>query len=213
MHAEPVYAPQPYSFGYDTVDEYGNKQFRQETSDANNAKTGSYGYTDANGVYRRVDYVADAAGFRATISTNEPGECSICSFPKASRDDVSVTVMTIWICSLTIVFAKYCRNESWSLGWCRIQRSWRPQNSESRCESFIRLPCAYLRSARLCPCRETRLRFRLPQTCVIPSMVDEWTSAGKIRNVNYNQANAKQSESSRRKEKKKKTKEHFATPK
>ena len=73
VHAEPVYAPQPYSFGYDTVDEYGNKQFRQETSDASNAKTGSYGYTDANGVYRRVDYVADAAGFRATISTNEPG--------------------------------------------------------------------------------------------------------------------------------------------
>ncbi|XP_003737070.1 cuticle protein 10.9 [Galendromus occidentalis] len=73
VHAEPVYAPQPYSFGYDTVDEYGNKQFRQETSDASNAKTGSYGYTDANGIYRRVDYVADAAGFRATISTNEPG--------------------------------------------------------------------------------------------------------------------------------------------
>ncbi|OQR79748.1 cuticle protein 10.9-like, partial [Tropilaelaps mercedesae] len=72
VHA-PVYAPQPYSFGYDTLDEYGNKQFRQETSDASNAKTGSYGYTDANGIYRRVDYVADAAGFRATISTNEPG--------------------------------------------------------------------------------------------------------------------------------------------
>jgi len=72
-HAEPEYAPQPYSFGYDTVDEYGNKQFRQETSDANNAKTGSYGYTDANGIYRRVDYIADAAGYRATISTNEPG--------------------------------------------------------------------------------------------------------------------------------------------
>lgn len=73
VHEEPVYAPQPYSFGYDTVDEYGNKQFRQETSDANNAKRGSYGYTDADGIYRRVDYVADAAGFRATISTNEPG--------------------------------------------------------------------------------------------------------------------------------------------
>lgn len=34
---------------------------------------GSYGYTDAWGLYRIVDYVADANGFRATIRTNEPG--------------------------------------------------------------------------------------------------------------------------------------------
>lgn len=71
--AEPVYPPQPYTFGYDTVDEYGNKQFRNEQSDSNNVKTGSYGYTDANGLYRRVNYVADAHGFRTTIETNEPG--------------------------------------------------------------------------------------------------------------------------------------------
>lgn len=35
--------------------------------------TGSYGYTDAYGVYRKVDYVADENGFRATIRSNEPG--------------------------------------------------------------------------------------------------------------------------------------------
>ncbi|CAN7944516.1 unnamed protein product, partial [Ixodes hexagonus] len=64
---------QPYSFGYDNVDEYGNTQFHKEQADANNARTGSYGYTDANGLYRRVNYVADANGFRATIETNEPG--------------------------------------------------------------------------------------------------------------------------------------------
>ncbi|KAG0436479.1 hypothetical protein HPB47_017923 [Ixodes persulcatus] len=64
---------QPYDFGYDNVDEYGNKQFHKEQGDANNAKTGSFGYTDANGVYRRVNYVADANGFRATVETNEPG--------------------------------------------------------------------------------------------------------------------------------------------
>ncbi|KAK8782877.1 hypothetical protein V5799_015783 [Amblyomma americanum] len=68
-----VYPPQPYTFGYDTVDEYGNKQFRNEQSDSNNVKTGSYGYTDANGLYRRVNYIADAHGFRTTIETNEPG--------------------------------------------------------------------------------------------------------------------------------------------
>ncbi|CAN7996893.1 unnamed protein product [Ixodes pacificus] len=71
--AEPAYGPHPYSFGYDTVDEFGNKQYRHETSDANNAKKGSYGYTDANGIYRQVDYIADANGFRATVRTNEPG--------------------------------------------------------------------------------------------------------------------------------------------
>ncbi|XP_042150169.1 cuticle protein 10.9, partial [Ixodes scapularis] len=71
--ADAAYPPQPYSFGYDTVDEYGNKQFRNEQSDSNNVKTGSYGYTDAHGLYRRVNYVADAHGYRATVSTNEPG--------------------------------------------------------------------------------------------------------------------------------------------
>ncbi|KAG0426174.1 hypothetical protein HPB47_026704 [Ixodes persulcatus] len=68
-----IYSAQPYDFGYDNVDEYGNKQFHKEQGDANNAKTGSFGYTDANGVYRRVNYVADANGFRATVETNEPG--------------------------------------------------------------------------------------------------------------------------------------------
>ncbi|KAM7285467.1 putative cuticle protein [Ixodes scapularis] len=72
-YGETNYPAQPFSFGYDTVDEYGNRQFHKEEADANNARTGSYGYTDANGIYRRVNYVADANGFRATIETNEPG--------------------------------------------------------------------------------------------------------------------------------------------
>ncbi|KAL1421400.1 hypothetical protein MTO96_004093 [Rhipicephalus appendiculatus] len=74
--SKPLYPPHPYEFGYDTVDEYGNTQYRHETSDAQNNKRGSYGYTDANGIYRRVDYVADANGFRAHIRTNEPGTAS-----------------------------------------------------------------------------------------------------------------------------------------
>ncbi|CAN7943533.1 unnamed protein product, partial [Ixodes hexagonus] len=73
QYAEENYPAQPYSFGYDNVDEYGNTQFHKEQADANNVRTGSYGYTDANGLYRRVNYVADANGFRATIETNEPG--------------------------------------------------------------------------------------------------------------------------------------------
>ncbi|KAL1424085.1 hypothetical protein MTO96_020515 [Rhipicephalus appendiculatus] len=75
--------PQPYSFGYNNVDEYGNRQFHSEQGDSNNAKTGSYGYRDANGIFRRVNYVADAYGFRATVDTNEPGTA-----PGASADAV-----------------------------------------------------------------------------------------------------------------------------
>ncbi|CAN7982849.1 unnamed protein product, partial [Ixodes pacificus] len=63
----------PFSFGYDTVDEFGTKLFHKEDADASNSRTGSYGYTDANGLFRRVNYVADAGGFRATVETNEPG--------------------------------------------------------------------------------------------------------------------------------------------
>ena len=36
-------------------------------------KTGSYGLRDIDGRTRIVNYVADAAGFRASIQTNEPG--------------------------------------------------------------------------------------------------------------------------------------------
>ncbi|XP_049518730.1 cuticle protein 10.9 [Dermacentor silvarum] len=70
---EPVYPPQPYSFGYDNVDEFGTQSYHKEQGDANNVKTGTYGYRDASGIYRRVSYVADANGFRATVDTNEPG--------------------------------------------------------------------------------------------------------------------------------------------
>ncbi|XP_077512057.1 uncharacterized protein LOC144123003 isoform X1 [Amblyomma americanum] len=77
------YPPQPYSFGYDNTDEFGTRLFHKEQGDASNAKTGSYGYRDANGLFRTVSYVADAGGFRATVDTNEPGTA-----PGASADAV-----------------------------------------------------------------------------------------------------------------------------
>lgn len=49
-----------YTTQYTKGDEYGTKR-------------GSYGYTDANGLYRKVEYIADEHGYRATITTNEPG--------------------------------------------------------------------------------------------------------------------------------------------
>ncbi|KAM7300519.1 cuticle protein 16.8-like [Ixodes scapularis] len=70
---ENVHVPQPYSFGYDNVDEFGTRMTRQETGDEHNNKVGSYGYVDAHGIARTVNYVADALGFRATVETNEPG--------------------------------------------------------------------------------------------------------------------------------------------
>ncbi|XP_049518901.1 adult-specific rigid cuticular protein 15.7 [Dermacentor silvarum] len=70
--AVPVTA-QSYSFGYNSADEFGTRVQRQESSDVNNVRTGSYGYADANGIFRHVQYVADAGGFRAAIDTNEPG--------------------------------------------------------------------------------------------------------------------------------------------
>jgi len=67
------YAPQPYKFGYDVKDGHGSGLNQKEEGDAHGNKVGSYGYTDGYGIYRQVDYVADAHGFRATVKTNEPG--------------------------------------------------------------------------------------------------------------------------------------------
>ncbi|XP_049270161.1 cuticle protein 16.8-like [Rhipicephalus sanguineus] len=67
------YPPQPYSFSYDTTDEFGTRLTREESGDANNNKVGSYSYTDASGISRTVKYTADAEGFHVTVETNEPG--------------------------------------------------------------------------------------------------------------------------------------------
>ncbi|CAL1288462.1 unnamed protein product [Larinioides sclopetarius] len=61
-----------YNFGYDEGHLSGGT-FRKETGDAHGNVAGSYGLRDADGRIRIVNYVADAAGFRADIKTNEPG--------------------------------------------------------------------------------------------------------------------------------------------
>lgn len=66
-------APQPYTFGFQSTDELGNTLSRSETADGSGTVTGSYSYLDAEGLTRVVEYVADAAGYRATVKTNEPG--------------------------------------------------------------------------------------------------------------------------------------------
>ncbi|GIY72461.1 uncharacterized protein CDAR_77941 [Caerostris darwini] len=65
--------PRPYKFDYHVDDEQGTTHYRTEEGDGSGAVRGTYGYTDFQGIYRVVEYVADAGGFRASIRTNEPG--------------------------------------------------------------------------------------------------------------------------------------------
>jgi hypothetical protein len=62
-----------YKFGYQIVDGLGATNGREESGDGYGNKVGSYNLADIDGRVRRVDYVADDLGFRATINTNEPG--------------------------------------------------------------------------------------------------------------------------------------------
>ncbi|UYV83034.1 hypothetical protein LAZ67_22001866 [Cordylochernes scorpioides] len=75
MHLVEDYArPTPYSLSYDLrQDDQGVVSWRREEGDENGAKRGSYGYRDADGLYREVQYIADENGYRAWIKTNEPG--------------------------------------------------------------------------------------------------------------------------------------------
>ncbi|XP_037290633.2 uncharacterized protein LOC119185889 [Rhipicephalus microplus] len=65
--------PQPYTFSYDITNDFGTRLSQTESGDANNVKTGTYSYSEATGIYRNVNYIADQDGFRVTIDTNEPG--------------------------------------------------------------------------------------------------------------------------------------------
>ncbi|GFR28688.1 cuticle protein 16.8 [Trichonephila clavata] len=65
--------PRPYEFGYEFGDGQGMNQHRRESSDGAGKVKGSYSYTDPFGVYRNVEYQADADGYRAVIKSNEPG--------------------------------------------------------------------------------------------------------------------------------------------
>lgn len=62
-----------YRFAYDIVDHLGARNGRSESGDALGNKVGSYSLADIDGRVRRVDYVADDYGFRASIQTNEQG--------------------------------------------------------------------------------------------------------------------------------------------
>ncbi|XP_054710376.1 collagen alpha-1(IV) chain-like [Uloborus diversus] len=79
------HAPKPYKFGYNIKDKHGD-QYREEVGDGVSGVKGSYGFSDARGVHRRVNYVADHAGFRAQVKTNEPGT--------ANQDPAAVKIIS-----------------------------------------------------------------------------------------------------------------------
>ena len=60
-----------YAFGYNEDHATGGT-FRKEKGGPG-VQVGSYGLRDADGRIRVVNYIADALGFRASVSTNEPG--------------------------------------------------------------------------------------------------------------------------------------------
>ncbi|XP_076373962.1 adult-specific rigid cuticular protein 15.7-like [Tachypleus tridentatus] len=62
-----------YAFNYDIVDPLGATNGRWEAGDGYGNKRGAYSLNDIDGRARRVEYVADGAGFRAVVKTNEPG--------------------------------------------------------------------------------------------------------------------------------------------
>ncbi|XP_054709503.1 cuticle protein 10.9-like [Uloborus diversus] len=69
----PNAVPIPYSFNYMANTEDGGSSSHEENGDGAGRVTGSYTVSNLEGHTRTVEYVADEAGFRATIRTNEPG--------------------------------------------------------------------------------------------------------------------------------------------
>ncbi|KAI1286891.1 Cuticle protein 14 isoform a [Halotydeus destructor] len=61
-----------YAFGYNEDHATGGT-FRRESGNAAGQVVGSYGLRDIDGRIRTVNYVADDAGYRANIVSNEPG--------------------------------------------------------------------------------------------------------------------------------------------
>lgn len=85
VESAPPGQAEPFAFDFNTQDNSGNGQYRKEESDNNGVVRGSYGFRDASGMYRHVEYVADQNGFRANIKSNEPG---VEAGPKSQPADI-----------------------------------------------------------------------------------------------------------------------------
>lgn len=105
-------APQPYAFGYNIREKF-SQQNRQEESDGVVVR-GNYGFSDARGIQRQVYYLADDAGFRAEVRTNEPGTANqnpaavrlISTAPKPVLTPVAVTPVVAQAAPIAPVIAR-----------------------------------------------------------------------------------------------------------
>ncbi|KAG8188470.1 hypothetical protein JTE90_008035 [Oedothorax gibbosus] len=86
-----------YAFGY-SEDHTSGGSFRKESGDSMGNMVGSYGLHDADGRARVVNYVADSAGFRADVHTNEPGVD-----PTQDSADVTVNKPVVMTSAATVV--------------------------------------------------------------------------------------------------------------
>ncbi|XP_077539084.1 cuticle protein 10.9-like [Haemaphysalis longicornis] len=72
-----VRAQQPqgdaYNFRYDVKYPEGDNHFHEETSDANGARQGSYGFQTKEGQFVNVKYTADDKGYNPVVESNVPG--------------------------------------------------------------------------------------------------------------------------------------------
>lgn len=66
-------APEPFNFAYTSETADGSSSSHEATQTIDGVVTGSYTIKEPNGQERRVDYIADANGYRATVRTNELG--------------------------------------------------------------------------------------------------------------------------------------------
>ncbi|XP_050043063.1 uncharacterized protein [Dermacentor andersoni] len=76
--------PAQYGFGYNTAGEYNNRQFGAAQDRSNFPKAGMYGYPDAGGLYRQMNYADAQQRFQATpgsVGAHERGTA-----PGVSRD-------------------------------------------------------------------------------------------------------------------------------
>ncbi|GBN78499.1 hypothetical protein AVEN_25191-1 [Araneus ventricosus] len=71
FHYDTHHHARPYQVGYYIRDPHRH-QHAEEIRDHAGAVAGRYGYLDARGIGRQVHYVADHAGLRARVHTNEP---------------------------------------------------------------------------------------------------------------------------------------------
>ncbi|GBO31325.1 hypothetical protein AVEN_242551-1 [Araneus ventricosus] len=82
------YHARPYQAGY-YIREPHRHQHAEVTRDHGGAVAGRYGYLDARGIGRQVNYVADHAPDSGLASTNEPAAVLSTAVAAVATDDVA----------------------------------------------------------------------------------------------------------------------------